>query len=184
LVKDDRDIGAQVLEALSRVKIPVTLSEWIYVPELEEWHMILATPWYDRKGPQTTYRALVDALQAAGIYERVPMRRLFIKSPSDPVVKTLQQEAREHKQGTVYLLKHGSKYSLIFPTAFPITGAGGPVPARRFSNPDDLRRFLARELHLKSSSIEDALDEATHGGSASIYPVTLTSRDVRRLGLA
>jgi len=183
-VKNDRDIGAQVLEALSRVKIPVTLSEWIYVPELEEWHMILATPWYDSKGPQTTYRALVDALQGAGIYERVPMRRLFVKSPSDPAVKTLQQEVKEQKQGTVYLLKHGSKYSLIFPMAFPISGTGGPVRALPFSNRGELMRFLAEELHVKSSSIQDALDELTHSGSASIYPVTLTSRDVKRLGLA
>jgi hypothetical protein len=30
LVKDDRDIGAQVLEALSRVKLSLTLGEWIY----------------------------------------------------------------------------------------------------------------------------------------------------------
>jgi hypothetical protein len=66
LVKDDRDIGAQVLEALSRVKLSLTLGEWIYLPELEEWHMILASPWYDSKGLRTTYRALVDALQSAG----------------------------------------------------------------------------------------------------------------------
>jgi len=119
-----------------------------------------------------------------GIYERVPMRRIIIKSPADPIVKALQQEVKEQKQGTAYVLKHGSEYSLIFPAAFPLTGAGGPVPVARFATPEELRLFLARELHVRPSSIEDALDEVTHSGSASIYPVTLTSRDVKRLGLA
>jgi hypothetical protein len=36
LVKSDRDIGAKVIEALSRVNIPVSLLNWAYVPELEE----------------------------------------------------------------------------------------------------------------------------------------------------
>jgi len=184
LVKNDLDVGAQVLEALSRVRFPITLGEWIYVPELEEWHMILATPWYDSKGLRTTYRALVDALQAAGIYERVPMRRVIVKSPSDPIVKALRQEVKEQKQGTAHILKHGSKYSFIFPAAILLADAGGPMPVVRFSNTEDLRTFLARELHLKSSAIEDSLDDLTHGGSASIFPVTLNSRDVKRLGLA
>jgi hypothetical protein len=184
LVKNDRDIGAEVLEALSRVKLPVTLGEWIYVPELQEWHMILATPWYDTKGLRTAYSALVDALQSAGIYERVPMRRVIIKSPSDPVVKALQQEVKEQKQGTAYVLRHGDKYSVIFPAAFSLAGTGGPVPVVRFSNPDDLRTFLAREMHLRASLVEDALDDVIHSGAASIYPVALTTRDVKRLGLA
>lgn len=177
LVKNDRDIGAQVVEALNRVKIPVTLWEWIYVPQLEEQQMIIATPWYDSKGPQTTYRALVDALQKAGIYERVPMRRLFLKSPADPVVKALQREAKEQVQGTIHILKHGNEYSLVFAA---ITSTGVP----RFSNLDDLRRFLAANLRLKSSSIEDAFDEVKHSGAGSIYPVTLTAREVKRFGLA
>jgi hypothetical protein len=176
LVKNDRDIGAQVIEALNRRKIPVTLWEWVYVPQLEEQQMIIASPWYDSKGPQTTYRALVDALQRAGIYEKVPMRRLFIKSPADPLVKALDREAKEQIQGTVHILKHGSEYSLLFAA---ITNTG----VRRFSTAADLKRFLVEELRLKASSIDDAFDEVKRSGAGSIYPVMLTSRDVRRLGL-
>jgi hypothetical protein len=176
LVKKDRDIGAQVVEALSRRKIPVTLWDWVYMPELEEQQMIIASPWYDSKGPQKTYRALIDALQRAGIYERVPMRRLSVKSPADPVVKALEREAKEQIQGRLYILKHGSEYSLLFPTT---TKAG----VRRFPNLDDLRRFLGEDLRVKSSSIEDALEEVKATGAGSIYPVTVTPREVRRLGL-
>src|SRR5260370_16499726 len=94
LVKSDRDIGARVMEVLSRAKIPVTFSEWNYVPELEEWQLIIATPWYDSKGPQATYRALVDALQEASIYEKVPMRRVFVRSSRDPLANTLPRDVK------------------------------------------------------------------------------------------
>ncbi len=185
LVKSDRDIGARVMEALSRVSIPVTLCEWNYVPQLEEWQLVIATPWYDSKGPRTTYASVVNALQKAGIYKRVPMRRVFVRSPEDEIVKALQQEAREQRQGFVHLLRHpgpnnGKRYSLIFA---PITGRGGPVPARRFSRLEDLREFLAEDLHLRSSSIEEALDEMARSGASSISPVSLTARTIKKLGL-
>jgi hypothetical protein len=180
LVKNDRDVGAQVMEALSGSAIPVTLCEWNYVPQLEEWQLIIATPWYDSKGPRTTYRALVDALQKTGVYERVPMRRVFIRSPEDPLVKTLQREAKEQHQGSVHVLKHGSEYSLIFP---PFYGAGGSVSARRFSSIEDLKQFLTDDLHLRRNSIDEAVDEIRRSGAGSIYPVTMTGRQAKKLGL-
>jgi hypothetical protein len=52
LVKEDRLIEAQVLDALDRANVPVTLCEWNYVPQLEEWQLIIATQWHDSKGPR------------------------------------------------------------------------------------------------------------------------------------
>ncbi len=95
LVKNDLDIGALVIEALDG-KIPITFWGWSYVPQLEEWQLNIATPWFDSKGPLRTYRKLVDALQKAGIYERVPMRRVVVRSPADALVKALQT-GQEHR---------------------------------------------------------------------------------------
>src|SRR5579863_8660513 len=129
LVRNDLVAGAQVMEALSQTQIPVTLCEWNYVPQLEEWQLIIATPWYDSKGPRTTYRAVISALEKAGIYPRVPMRRVFLKSPNDPEVKRLQQEAGTQWEGFVHILRHPDdgkipEYSLVFA---PIT-RDGAVP--------------------------------------------------------
>lgn len=181
LVKNDRDVGAQVMEALSGMKIPVTLCEWNYVPQLEEWQLVIATPWYDSKGPRTTYRALVDALQKTGVYERVPMRRVFVRSPEDPVVKDLQREARDQNQGFVHILQHGNQYSVIFA---PHNGPGGAVQARRLTGIEDLQQFLTDDLHLRPIAINDAIDEVQRTGAASIYPVTLTTRQAKKLGLS
>ena len=81
LVKSDIDIEGLILDALNRARIPVNLFKRRYVPHLEEWQFVIATPWHDRKGPLATYQAVIDAFQKAGIYKDVPMRRVFLKSP-------------------------------------------------------------------------------------------------------
>jgi hypothetical protein len=185
LVKSDRDAGAHLMEALSRRKIPVTLFDWTYVPQLEEWQIVVATPWYDSKGPLTAYRALVDALQTAGVYAQVPMRRVSVRSPGDPLVKVLEREVKEKKEGFIHVLRFTdthktSQYSVMFA---PIAGLGGAMLARRFSGIEMARTFLTEDIGVRSSAVEQALDEVKRTGAGSIYPVTLTTRQLRKLGL-
>jgi hypothetical protein len=185
LVNSDLNVGARVMEALSRTKIPITVCKWIYLPELEEWHLVVASPWYDTKGPLKTSGAVIDALERAGIYKKVPMRRVRVTSPDNPLAKSAQQKGSEPREGFVHILKqarpnNGDQYSLIFA---PILGPGGALPARRFSTLDNLRLFLAKDLHLRSGSIEDAIDEMKRNGASSVHPVSLGVRQAKKLGL-
>jgi hypothetical protein len=114
------------------------------------------------------------------------MRRVRVTNPDDPLVKALQQQVRAQRDGFLHILKqahpkNGDQYSLIFA---PIAGPGGALPARRFSTVDDLRLFLAKDLHLRSGSIEDAIDEMKRTGASSVHPVSLAIRHARKLGLA
>ena len=186
LVTNDLKAGALLMEALSRTKIPISLCKWIYMPELEEWHLVVASPWYDTKGPLKTSSAVTDALERAGIYKKIPMRRVRVTSSDDPMVKALKREVREPREGFVHLLKqtrsnNGDQYSLIFA---PIAGPGGALPARRFSNLDDLKLFLAHDLHLGPRAIEDAIGELKRTGASSVHPVSMGVRHARKLGLA
>jgi hypothetical protein len=186
LVNRDLRAGAMVMEALSRTKIPITVCKWTYLPELEEWHLVVASPWYDTKGPFKTSRAVTDALERAGIYKQVPLGRLRVTSPDNPLAQVPRQKARESRDGFVHILKqarsnNGDQYSLIFA---PIAGPGGVLPARRFSTLDNLKAFLAHDLHLRSGSIEDAIDEMKRTGASSVHPVELGIRHARKLGLA
>jgi hypothetical protein len=164
----------------------VTFCDWRYVDELEEWQLVIATPWYDQKGPRTTYTAVIDALQRADIYDEVPMRRIFLMSPKDPSVQELEKETKARNEGFLHVLWHrgsgnGREYSVLFA---PITGSGGAVPAKYFSAIGELRDFLVRRLRLRQRTVEDALDELNDEGHTSIFPVSLTAREVRKLGLA
>ena len=181
LVKSDRDIGAKVIEALGRIKMPVSAWNWKYVPQLEEWQLIIATPWVDQKGPRTAYRALVDALQKAKIYSDVPMRRLVLKSPKDPQMREMERDNRDRDEGFLHLLKHayvsGTNYTLMFA---PLTRSGS-APIKSFADVDSLRDFLSGALGLRSRRIDDALQEMEESGASSIHPVILTATQIRKL---
>ena len=185
LVKSDVDASALVLDALSRTRIPVTFCDWRYVPEHEEWQLVIATSWFDEKGPLATYTAVFDALQKAGVYRDVPTRRVFLMSPDDPAVRGLEKETKRRSEGFIHILQHGGsrnggQYSVLFA---PISGIGGPVPAKHFSGREEIRGFLVDRLHLRQAAVDDALEELTEKGHVSIFPVHLTSREAKRLGL-
>lgn len=183
LVKSDRDIGAKVISALKDAAMPVTFFDWNYVPQLEEWQLVIASPWVDAKGPHTANRALIDALRRARIYEDVPMRRVFLRSPNDPIVKALRRESAEQNEGYLHILKDArpnAGYAVIFA---PMNLPGGAAPMKALSTLDEVDAFLAA-LNLRPGVIATAVDELRRTGAASVYPVVLTTAQVRRFGLS
>ena len=101
------------------------------------------------------------------------------------MVKVLQQESRTWWDGFVHILHHHGngkeqEYSLVFT---PVTREGF-APVQRFSTLADLRSFLADDLHLSPNSLQGALDEMRRTGAGSISPVTLTTRQLKKLGLS
>jgi hypothetical protein len=189
LVRSDLDTEGRVLSALSLAKIPATLVDLEYVSPLDEWHLVIATPLYDDKGPREAYSRVIKALQDARIYQDVPIRRVTLKSPTDRSVKALAAEIKVKAEGTIHILELGglgeprkpTEYSVTFA---PYTGPGGAVPSRRFQRPEQLKTFLEDQVGVSPSSIDEAFSELHRKGSASIFQVQLTRREAKKLGLA
>jgi hypothetical protein len=182
LVKSDLEAEGRVIEALSRAKIPITLCDWNYVPQLDEWQLVVATPWYDTKGPREANRLILNALVKAGVYEHVPIRRFFVKSPDDPIVMTMVRELKFRTEGSLHIVMHAPlKYSVIFT---PYTGAAGAVPSVQFSNDGDLRAFLQNRVGISPDYVDSALAQLASKGNASIPNVQLAAKRVRQLGMA
>jgi hypothetical protein len=184
LVRNDLDTEGKVLNALSLARIPASLVDLEYVPQLDEWQLVIATRLYDDKGPQQAYAQVIKALQDQGIYQEVPIRRVFLKSPSDLSVKALEAEVRARTEGGIHILKfcgsnHRDQYSVTFA---PYSGPGGAVPSRRFAGRDPLRMFLEDEVGVSRSSVDEALTALER--SASIPHVQLTRREAKKFGLA
>jgi hypothetical protein len=186
LVRSDLDTEGRVLNALSVAKIPTTLVDLDYIPQLDEWQLVIATPLYDDKGPKEAYSRIIKALQDVGIYEGVPIRRVLLKSPADPSVKTLEAEVKFKREGAIHILEFArpnqrEQYSVIFA---PFSGPGGAVPSRRFSGREELRRFLEDKAGVSRSSVDEAFVDLLRNGSASIFHVQLTRREAKKFGLA
>lgn len=183
LVKSDLEIEGLVLEALSRAKIPVTLCVWHYAPQLEEWQLIIATPWHDSKSPRTAYSSVINALSDAGIYPDVPMRRIFVLGPKDTFIKALEREVKTSTEGAIHIVESrpNRSYSVVFS---PFIGPGGAVPAHKLAGLNELREFLDKRLHIPRASVDQALADLKRKRNASILGVQLTNREARKNRLA
>jgi hypothetical protein len=185
LVKRDVEVEGLVMTALSRQGVPVTLVDWQYMPQLDEWQLVIPTPLYDKYGPRNANATVVTALQRGGVYSDVPMRRIFVKSPLDPSVRELEREVKMLTEGTLHVVNFGPVTSDDYSATYtPYTGRGGAIPARRFKSILALRSFLEDELRIRRSSVEEALSELERTRSTSIPNVRLTLRQAKKLGLA
>lgn len=57
------------------------------------------------------------------------------------------------------------------------------MAARRFSSLEMATAFLADDVGLSTNRIEQVVDELKRTGAGSIFPVTLTTGQLKKLGL-
>jgi hypothetical protein len=209
LVDSDIEIGRRILATLTRASIPVTVSLWALISDLQEWRFIVATPLVDTKGPLAAYGEVNRALQKEGVFDDVRLRNIFLKSPNDKVLKSLEKESRfvPHEDfrvvnapiagsfvedayvytGFIHVVRlrnHPDDHPIYSVIYAPYEGPGGLVPSVRKEGAETLRKFLGNRLHIDAEWIDSALRHLGERGSASIPNVELKTGDLKRLGLA
>jgi hypothetical protein len=181
LVENDFEVEGAVVSALSRAQIPVTAVDWKWVSELGEWQLIVVTRLHDQDGPNAAYRQILDALSKAGWYNSFPIRRLFVKSPQDPVAQALVQELKHNVEGSVHINRRlNEPYTVVFA---PYLGTGGAIPSIERSSERDLRDFLAKKLDIPPYKIDSALRRLEDNGNTTILEVRQPMKKLRHLGL-
>jgi hypothetical protein len=186
LVNSDIEIEAKVVSALSRAGIPVTAVDWNLAPQLDESQLIVVTRWVNERGPREVYTRILEALSDAGVYQSIPIRKLVVKSPSDPVAQKLVDELKRTSEGSIHIVRNRTtnglpEYTLVFA---PYVGSGGPIPSKRLTGNADLRTFLERQLRIHPYVADQALTELGQTDSATIFNVQLSLRRARKLNLA
>ncbi len=131
LVNSDIEIEGKVVSALSRAKLPVAAVDWNWAPQLNGWQLIVVSRWVEERGPREVYARILDALSHAEVYRSIPIRKLVVKSPSDPVAQQLMDELKRLTEGSIHIVRNGtardmSEYNLVF--APYILAAAAPYP--------------------------------------------------------
>ena len=90
MVAADFTIGSQLVEALDRSGLLISVALWLYLQEYEDWRFVLASRRLDAAEPSEAYGLVHDALAAAGIsLEKTPP--LLIFKMSEPFIKALRR---------------------------------------------------------------------------------------------
>ncbi len=210
LVDSDIEIGRRIVAALTRASIPVTVYLWAFIPQLEEWQFMIATPLVDTKGPRAAYTEVNRALEKEGVFDDAPSRRIFLKSPQDRTLKLLEKQSRgiAHEDfqvvnatvagsfvedaylysGSIHIVQSenavtGTEVYMIIYT--PYAGSvSAAAPAVRMEGAEKLRSFLEKRLHIAADVVDSALRTLELQRSVSIPNVELKNAELRRLGLA
>jgi hypothetical protein len=204
LVNSDIEIGRQIVTALTRAKIPVAVYLWAFVPQLQEWQFIIATPLVDTKGPLAAYGEVNKVLRREGLFDDTPLRRIFLRSPNDRVLKSLEKESRVLPQesfrivnehiagnfvedaylytGSIHVLRDQNKYLVVYAPYSWNRGenAGRALPLDSMA---DVKEFLETKVKVPHKTMDPALRELDERGGVSIPNVQLKPHDLRRLGL-
>ncbi|MGD0823282.1 MAG: hypothetical protein ABR908_01780 [Terriglobales bacterium] len=208
LVSHDIDVGRRIVAALTRASIPVTVYLWAFIPQLQEWQFMIATPLVDSKGPRAAYGEVNRALQKEGILDDLPLRRIFLRSPSDKVLKFLEKESKAAPQEAfrvvneriagdfvedaylytgsidIYSVKSaGSAEEKFLVIYIPVPG-GGVAREVPVWGVERLRDFLAKDIGIDRKSVEQAIKDFPTKEHITIPNLTLKRSKLERLGLA
>jgi hypothetical protein len=90
MVAADFTIGLELVQALDRSGLSISVVLWLYSLEHEDWRFVLASHRLDAAEPSQAYGLVHDAFAAAGIsLEQTPA--LLILKMSDPFIRALRR---------------------------------------------------------------------------------------------
>jgi len=199
LVDRDLDIGRRILGVLSQAGISVTVAFWAHIPQISEWQLFIATPLVDSKGPKLAYEQVLRILKQAGMEQELPWRRIFLRSPKDQVLKSLEKSKSDG--GSIEIME-SENIPRGTPSAYYVTYAPEPGGTFRILNMpiadryieeayvygatwlvtgvENLRKLLSK-LNVDSENQEAAVEELSLRRRALIPDVRVRLRDFKRL---
>jgi hypothetical protein len=201
LVNKDLEVGRRILHALADAHIPVNVAFWANVSEGGEWHLFIATPLVDTQGPKAAYEQVLQTLHVAGMDSHLPWRRILLRSPKDPVLKSLEKQT-EIPTGALDIIEI-TNIPRQTPNVYYVTYAPHPTETYRILNEsvgdrfiedaylygklwvvrglDGLRGFLSKFVHLDHKTVEAAVEDVSAKKTVSIPNVHLHPRDLKRM---
>ena len=201
LVDRDLEIGRKILVTLRQANIEVSVAFWAYVSQSSDWQFFIATPLVDSEGPKSAYERVLRTLHDAGLDPQLPWRRILLRSPKDPVLRSLEKQT-EIPDGSISITEFGT-IPRGTPSAYYVTYAPYPGETFRILNEpvgdrfvedayvygkmwiatdvDGLRGLLLKLFRLNQDVVESTIGELSARKTASIPNVRLRARDLRRL---
>ena len=98
LVEADMEAGKALLKRLDEVKFKVKAALWLYMPDPEEWRLVLASPSIDTDGPKKAYEKVQSELQESDGRSELSLQNISLVSPHDKLIKALKTTIKTGKE--------------------------------------------------------------------------------------
>lgn len=98
LVDADMKAGEALLKKLDEDKFKVRAALWLYMPDPEEWRLVLALPDIDADGPKKAYEKVQSELQELDGRSELSLENISLVSPRDKLIKALRTIIKTGKE--------------------------------------------------------------------------------------
>ena len=90
MVSIDVSQGSEILAALERNQVKVSVALWMFLSEFEDWRLVLSSRQFDTPDPRDAYRLLHDSLSNdEGASKKTPA--ILILPTNDPFIRELRR---------------------------------------------------------------------------------------------
>ncbi len=98
LVENDKKAGRALVKKLDESGFDLKAALWFYMPDSEEWRLILASTAVDVKGPKGAYEQVQSQLQAINEGYELSLQNISLVSPGDNLIKLLRSVVKTGKK--------------------------------------------------------------------------------------
>ena len=100
LVESDMQLGKDVYSAISEDKVlkPRAIL-WLFDDDAHEWRLIISTDDAKSRGPQAAYLRVRSILKKANLLDRIPLNRIVVTTPDNPLLATIGSMIRTGDEG-------------------------------------------------------------------------------------
>jgi hypothetical protein len=88
------DAGAELTRKLDEIGLPMTAALWKFDPEINEWHLLFASPDVTTQGPIAVYTRIQQALAELKDKAAVPFSAIRLLDGEADLVKLLRRAVR------------------------------------------------------------------------------------------
>jgi hypothetical protein len=81
--------GAEVVQQLDRSDFPIEAALWLYLPDSQQWRLMLASPEVKIHGPKKGYKQIQSALTQ--LAPRLSLQNVTLVDSTDPLILLLKK---------------------------------------------------------------------------------------------
>ena len=77
------EAGAQLTEKLDELGLPILISMWFFMPDINEWRLLFASPRLTTEGSKVVYETIVEAMKLIGdLAENLTLSMIGLLNPN------------------------------------------------------------------------------------------------------
>jgi len=116
----DIEGGARLLKALDKAGFDIHAALWIYLPDPEEWRLMIASPLVDQEGPKKAYILIQSELAKLTPPSEISLKNISAVGLEHRLIKALQGMVQVHRDfdSKGAWISNSSSYNIFIEAAY------------------------------------------------------------------